>query len=240
MDGRQSNLPPVSVWPCRCGPAGSAWRSRAHDVGRGSPHQGGTIHCRQTMSLSRYASAAGLLGLLALSACGRFERQPEHPAGGRKRVQRLPDQGRSAGKLGGDAGLVFGIGKGTRQRGQPGRRGARRQCLSVAWCARYACLHAARVGRPVRRRDHHRLVSAAVQQRRAVQGHGLHPGPAACAPTACVWRSSARCCRTASGRMRPSARRRRARSRTRCWRGRANCGRKPPASERAPGMARQP
>ena len=78
-------------------------------------------------------------------------------------------------------------------------------------------VHAAGLGRPVRRRDHHRLVSAADGRGRAVQGDGLHPGPAAPRRRDPGAACSARCCRAGSGWMRRFRRRPRRISRTRCW-----------------------
>ncbi len=65
------------------------------------------------MSLSRYAPVAGLLGLLALSACGGGSTDnPNVRPVAENEYNDYRTKG-ERGKLAGDAGLVFGIGKGT-------------------------------------------------------------------------------------------------------------------------------
>ena len=66
------------------------------------------------MSLSRYAPLTGLLGLLALSACGGGTTDnPNIRPVADNEYNDYRVQGGPRGKLGGESGLVFGIGKGT-------------------------------------------------------------------------------------------------------------------------------
>ena len=60
-----------------------------------------------------------------------------------------------------------------------GGAGVGRQQLPVAGVARHRVVHAAGLGRSVRRRHHHRLVLAAAVARRALQGQRLYSRPRA-------------------------------------------------------------
>ncbi len=72
------------------------------------------------------------------------------------------------------------------------RRGHRRQFLSLARHARHRLVHAARLGRSVRRRHHHRLVQPARPGRTSASRSISSSSAASCAPTACAPACSAR------------------------------------------------